>query len=411
MLEVRELDLMCRIRAASNLEEICNLGYELFGNPMLVEDLGHIVLAHTDSSRFDLPNWVDRLEEAEPSLEQQKVWRALLDRLIQNARPLLLEGAQPSDAKLMRILMYRGQPVGVAVLTALMRPMREEDGYILDLIADKIAECLARGSFVLTGNQWEITNLFIQLLNNDNLSRRQAAQRMSTQYWTKKQYFWVVLLSDATGLPYFSFEELREPTVFRGNIAFPYQNYWVCIWRADHDVDLEYEPEIQKLIDSGKYYIGISRSFRQPQMVQPHYGEAAEAIRLGLDMKLFPARRCVNYGEIAFYHMLFMSSPNCNLLSFCERKVLDLNQYDKRHKTDLLYTLQVYLDHCKDMNATAAAIGMHKNTVRYRINKCMELTGTELEDGAEIFNVLFSIRVLNYCHTLNRIPADPDMDY
>ena len=127
MLEVRELDLMCRIRAASTLEEICNLGYELFGNPMLVGDLGHIVLAHTDSSRFDLPNWVDRLEEAEPSLEQQKAWRALLDRLIQNARPLLLEGAQPSDAKLMRILMYRGQPVGVAVLTALMRPMREED--------------------------------------------------------------------------------------------------------------------------------------------------------------------------------------------------------------------------------------------------------------------------------------------
>lgn len=111
MLEVRDLDLMCRIRAASTLEEICNLGYELFGNPMLVEDLGHIVLAHTDNSRFDLPNWVDQLV-AEPSLEQQKGWRVLLDRLIQNARPLLLEGAQSNDAKLMRILMYRGQARG-----------------------------------------------------------------------------------------------------------------------------------------------------------------------------------------------------------------------------------------------------------------------------------------------------------
>lgn len=411
MLEVKELDLMCRIRAASTLEDICNLGYELFGNPLHVEDLGHIVLAHTDSSHFDLSCWTDQLEGAAPSLTQQKEWRLLLDRLIQSVRPVLVEGAQPSDARLMRILMYRGQPVGIAVLAALMRPLREEDGYILDLIADKMAECLARGSFVLTGNQWEITNLFIQLLNNDNLSRRQAAQRMSVQYWTKKQHFWVVLLSDATGLPYFSYEELRDPAVFRGNIAFPYQNYWVCIWRADHDMDLEQEPEIQELIHSGKYYIGISRSFRQPQMVQPHYGEAAEAIRLGLDMKLYPARRCVNYGEIAFYHMLFMTSPNCNLLSFCERKVLDLDQYDKRHKTDLLYTLQIYLDCCKDMNATAAAIGMHKNTVRYRINKCMELMGTDLENGAEIFNVLFSIRVLNYCRTLNRIPTDPDMDY
>ena len=103
MLEVRELDLMCRIRAASTLEEICNLGYELFGNPMLVGDLGHIVLAHTDSSRFDLPNWVDRLEEAEPSLEQQKVWRALLDRLIQKIKLGEDRAADPYIALIKRL--------------------------------------------------------------------------------------------------------------------------------------------------------------------------------------------------------------------------------------------------------------------------------------------------------------------
>lgn len=410
MLETKELEIMCQIRNASTLEEICNLSYGLFGNPLFVEDMGHTILARTTCVKIEHEDWVEREDAVVPTIEMQEQRRKVLERMMQSARPLLLKDGQIASPRLLKMLFYRGQPIGVAVLTGLMRPFRDEDGYVLDLIADQIAECLARGSFVLTGDQREIANLFLQLLNNENLSRRQAAQRMSVQYWTKKQYFWVVLLSDATGLPYFTYDDLKDPAVFRGNIAFPFQNYYVCIWRGDADLPLEEEPEIQKLIASGKYFVGISRSFLQPQMVQPHYGEAVEAIRLGLALKLYPGKRCVNYAEIAFYHMLFMTAPNCNLLSFCDRKVLDLDQYDCRHRTELLHTLQVYLDCCKDLNATAAAIGMHKNTIRYRINKCLELMHTDLEDGAEIFNVLFSIRVLNYCRTLNRIPADPDSE-
>ena len=118
----------------------------------------------------------------------------------------------------------------------------------------------------------------------------------------------------------------------------------------------------------------------------------------------------VDYSEMAFYHMLEKTAPNCNLISFCDRKVLDLNKYDERHGTELIKTLQVYLDHCKDLNSSAAILNVHKNTVRYRIAKCLELLGSDLENGAEIFSILFSIRVLHYCNTLNRIPNDPEAE-
>lgn len=411
MLEIHELELMCKIRSANSLEAICNLGYELFGNPMFVEDMAHTVLACTTCVELPEPEWIQNEPNLTPTPEQIESRRSVLLRLAQSAAPVILDDGQMQYPRMLKMLYRSGQPIGVVVIPALLRPFRKEDSYILSLLTDKIGECLASRSFVLTGDHAQVANLFIQLLNGDKLSKRQAAQRFAASYWTKRQYFWVIVISDVDGGILFAPDELRDPCTFRGNVTFPFQNYYVCIWKSDQDIkDWTQIPELQKLVDSQKYYIGISRSFLQPQLVQLHYCEAVEALRLALELNMVPKQRLVLYSDVAFYHMLEMTAPNCNLLSFCDRRVMDLAQYDERHGTELTHTLQVYLDHCKDMNAAAAVLGIHKNTVRYRIAKCLELMDSDLEDGAEIFQVLFSMRVLNYCLTLKRIPEDPERD-
>lgn len=54
---------------------------------------------------------------------------------------------------------------------------------------------------------------------------------------------------------------------------------------------------------------------------------------------------------------------------------------------------------------TAEILFIHRNTVRYRINKCMELLGSDLEDGNEIFAFILSLRMLEYRRKLLD-PAD-----
>lgn len=411
MLGSRELSLMCQIRAASALEEICNLSFELFGNPIFVEDMSHTVLAYTSCIEISHPDWCINEPIHMPTVEQISDRREILQQLMHSANPVILDDGQISSPRMLKMLYSRGQPIGVAVISALFHSFREEDSYILNLISDKLAECLARGGFVLSGGHDQAANLFIQLLSGDKVSKRTAAQRFAASYWTQKSYFWVIVISNVQGSVFCAWDEFRDPSVFRGNVAFPFQSYYVCIWKSSEEIRDWYDvEELRRLADTGRYSISISRYFLQPHLVQLHYCEAVEAHRLACEMNVLQQTPIVDYSEMAFYHMLEMTAPNCNLLSFCDRKILDLNKYDERHGTELLGTLQVYLDHCKDMNASAAVLRVHKNTVRYRIAKCLELLDTDLEDGAEIFSMLFSIRVLRYCSILNRIPTDPEQE-
>ena len=63
--------------------------------------------------------------------------------------------------------------------------------------------------------------------------------------------------------------------------------------------------------------------------------------------------------------------------SFYEDTVAPIVRYDDQYRTDLVGTLEAYLEHNCNMNATAAAIYAHRHTVAYRLDRVQELTGLD----------------------------------
>ena len=179
MLGTRELELMCQIKTSSSLEEICNLGFQLFGNPVFVEDMSHTVLAYTNCLEITHPDWIVNELGITPTQEQVDNRKAVLLHLMQSATPVILNDGHIQSARMLKILYHGGQPIGVVVIAGLFRDFREEDSYVLTLISGKIAECLAKGAFVLSGDYDQVTNLFIQLLNGDKIRKRTAPQRFA----------------------------------------------------------------------------------------------------------------------------------------------------------------------------------------------------------------------------------------
>ena len=68
----------------------------------------------------------------------------------------------------------------------------------------------------------------------------------------------------------------------------------------------------------------------------------------------------------------------------------------REYGTELLKTLRAYLDSGESVSRTAARLQIHRNTITYRIAKCREITGLDLEDGNELFKAAFSLRLLEY---------------
>jgi sugar diacid utilization regulator len=79
------------------------------------------------------------------------------------------------------------------------------------------------------------------------------------------------------------------------------------------------------------------------------------------------------------YRLLFrvLASHPEEVRSFYEDTVAAIVRYDDQYRTDLVQTLEAYLEHNCNMNATAAAIYAHRHTVAYRLDRVKELTGLD----------------------------------
>ncbi|MFZ0215087.1 MAG: helix-turn-helix domain-containing protein [Candidatus Dormiibacterota bacterium] len=71
-----------------------------------------------------------------------------------------------------------------------------------------------------------------------------------------------------------------------------------------------------------------------------------------------------------------------------------LLQHDERHHTAHVATCRSYLDAFGDVDATARALGIHPNTVRYRIRQIRELTGLRFDDPTERLSLMLELRLL-----------------
>jgi sugar diacid utilization regulator len=79
------------------------------------------------------------------------------------------------------------------------------------------------------------------------------------------------------------------------------------------------------------------------------------------------------------YRLLFrvLASHPEEVRSFYEDTVAAIVRYDDQYRTDLVQTLEAYLEHNCNMNATASAIYAHRHTVAYRLERVKELTGLD----------------------------------
>ena len=79
------------------------------------------------------------------------------------------------------------------------------------------------------------------------------------------------------------------------------------------------------------------------------------------------------------YRLLFrvLASHPEEVRSFYEDTVASIVRYDDQYRTDLVQTLEAYLEHNCNMNATASAIYAHRHTVAYRLERVKELSGLD----------------------------------
>ena len=121
--------------------------------------------------------------------------------------------------------------------------------------------------------------------------------------------------------------------------------------------------------------VGISTFCSDPAGL-PRAMQEAELVLEVLRHSDAPIAEDIGAGTYRLLFRVFASHPE-EVRSFYDDTVAPLVRYDDQYATDLVGTLDAYLQNNCNMNATAAAIYAHRHTVAYRLDRVRELTGLD----------------------------------
>jgi sugar diacid utilization regulator len=116
-------------------------------------------------------------------------------------------------------------------------------------------------------------------------------------------------------------------------------------------------------------------------------GRAVEEAELVMDVVRRSGSSVGEEVTSATYRLLFrvLASHPDEVTKFYEDTIAPIVRYDEQYGTDLVATLDAYMEHDCSTVATAAAIYTHRHTVAYRLDRVRELTGLDAgtSDGRE----------------------------
>ena len=395
------IDRLCQLAHASSLQQICDLTYEIMGNPVFISDMAHTILAYTKCVEVDDATWQRHIVRADlerNTISQTREVSSVHETSTETRRPVVVTDGQVPFPRLIKALVSEGQPVGVMVLTAYLRPLAQEDIQLMELISSFAEARLQKDRYHITADGNAVENFFIQLLEGTHCSREQADKRLDVLGFSMRAYTYVLCICPACSTERVG-ESLRP--VLEGfrqlpfSRTFLYNSTLVCIYSSDQDISnwVAQAPRLTRLLRQWELVAGVSRRVDSLEQLREYHRQAQSTLELAcrLQRKFLYCR----YDDLSSFQ-LFRCVPVEKLMRYCHQKIQELGEYDRTHNTEMCATLQVYLEQTKSLVHTAEILFIHRNTVRYRINKCMELLGSDLEDGNEIFAYILSLRMLEY---------------
>jgi sugar diacid utilization regulator len=117
--------------------------------------------------------------------------------------------------------------------------------------------------------------------------------------------------------------------------------------------------------------VGLSTFHSDPASFRGAVHEAELVLETGLG-----SAQDIGTGTYRLLFRVLASHPE-EVRAFYEDTVAPIVRYDDQYRTDLVGTLDAYLEHNCNMNATAAAIYAHRHTVAYRLDRVRELTSLD----------------------------------
>ncbi|UBU11948.1 PucR family transcriptional regulator [Nonomuraea gerenzanensis] len=151
--------------------------------------------------------------------------------------------------------------------------------------------------------------------------------------------------------------------------------------------------ELRALVPDGRG-LSIAAGISEMAASVSQLGEALETARRGMES----ARggpgpvSIMSVADIDSFDLLLASLPSSMRRSFRDHLLGPVEEYDARHGSELLRTLDTFLETCGSWQRTADELYVHVNTLRYRMQRIEELTGRRMSSMRDRTDLYLALR-------------------
>lgn len=137
--------------------------------------------------------------------------------------------------------------------------------------------------------------------------------------------------------------------------------------------------------------IGIGNVYKNIQDFKKSYEEAQKVLMI---QKNTASKNSVQfYKNLGIYMILLEIKDHPALTNFYQQVLGKLCEYDDMNDSELIKTLEVYLNENQSIHHAAEKLFIHRNTLKYRLNKIESLCQCSLQDPTDIFHFRFAFYI------------------
>lgn len=148
--------------------------------------------------------------------------------------------------------------------------------------------------------------------------------------------------------------------------------------------------------------VGISNPFENPSDVNRCLEQARRAIEIGCQRA--PSECLFVFLDYQLSDMVFQLSKVTDLSVYLYPPLKWVVESDMRKKTNLTYTLYVYLKYSRRSAQVCSKLFIHKNTLYYRLDKIRSIMHVDIDDAQIDLQIILSFEIMKYRGEFDRLP-------
>lgn len=146
------------------------------------------------------------------------------------------------------------------------------------------------------------------------------------------------------------------------------------------------------------YAVGIGKTVHQLSLLEESCRSAFVALTLGQ----FHRKTIYSFEEMGFFQILFAVNDREILSHYAEINLGNMLAHDRDNHTEYTETLRHYLLENGSIQAIAARMFCHRNTINYRLRILRENFGLDLDDYQTRFRFMTAFAVKEYLDLIAR---------